>query len=97
MSGGSFNYLCYVEVDALLSGERDESLHDMVDALRAHGAEDAAAETERLLAICEGQRARVTARLERLADLWHAMEWWQSCDTTEDDWKVELEKWREEK
>ena len=94
MSGGSFNYLCFAELEDLFSGARSDDMREMVDALCAAGAEDAAAETERLMALCEGQLVRIKARHERLAGLWQAMEWWQSCDTGEADWRAALEQWR---
>ena len=94
MSGGSFNYLYAKDASDLLAGSRDEELEVMADALAHAGAQDAAQETRRLLAIVQEQRARIQARIDRLSALWQAMEWWKSNDTSAEDFQDELARWK---
>ena len=86
MSGGSYNYLgtiCGDDLAELLGKESD--LRSMADRLAGLGyAEDAARETEELLVMLRQWRTRAEVRVRRLADVWHAVEWWDSCDTSED-------------
>ncbi|WP_329521188.1 hypothetical protein [Spirillospora sp. NBC_01491] len=88
MSGGSYNYLCWVthhhpllEKLATMRGDLD----DMSTRLAELGyAPDAAAETEELLLLLRQWENRAQARVNRLADVWKAVEWWDSCDWGED-------------
>lgn len=84
MSGGSYNYLGTVsDLADLLSHESD--LRDMADRLAGLGyAEDAAQETEELLTMLRQWKVRAEVRIRRLSDVWHAVEWWDSCDYSED-------------
>ncbi len=95
MSGGSFNHLYKKEVDELFESKTD--LYGMLEALEDLGyAEDAAAETDEILSIIRLTRIRIQRRINRLKDVWHAMEWWRSGDSSEDDFKRVLAKYREE-
>lgn len=94
MSGGSYDYLCYRDSLRDLAGEVDQ-LERMRDRLIGLGyAEDAAAETEDVLAILRQTEVRVAVRAKRLHDVWHAVEWWDSCDYGEDQVKQALEDYR---
>lgn len=97
MSGGSYNYL-YVwanDFDELMS--RRGNLKEMSERLSGLPyAKDAALETERILAMIERVEVQVEARAEALADVWHAVEWWDSCDSGEDGVKKALAKYRGE-
>lgn len=94
MSGGSFNYLCHKVASDLLQGGR-EDLEHMIDALAALGyAPDAARESATVLAEVRAVEVRLDAQLQRLSGVWRAMEWWQSCDTSEQDFKRALAEYR---
>ena len=96
MSGGSFNYLCRTwELDAVLNKMGD--LQDMSNALSALGyAQDAARETEELLVILRQWEVQTAVRLDRLREVWKAMEWWRSRDWGEDQFKQTLAEYRGE-
>lgn len=83
MSGGSFNYLCYKSADELFAAEAD--LQHMADELAQIGyAPDAAAETQELLLDLRAFYNRATTRMRRLNNVWRAVEWWRSCDYSEE-------------
>lgn len=79
MSGGSFDYLCYVDVEELPN--RLGSLERMADALGEYPDGHAASvDTHELIAIIQTAMRRVEARQRRLGPLWHAVEWHRSAD-----------------
>lgn len=96
MSGGSYNYLgsiCYDDLAELLTKESD--LRDMADRLAGLGyAEDAARETEELLVMLRQWKTRAEVRVRRLATVWHAVEWWDSHDWSEDQVRKALATYR---
>lgn len=94
MSGGSYNYLCEVQdLEDLRSRRYD--LEEMASRLAGLGyAQDAARETEELLLLLRQWEVRATARIVRLADVWKAVEWWDSCDSGEDNVREALTKYR---
>jgi hypothetical protein len=98
MGGGSYNYLgsiCYDDLGELLAKESD--LREMADRLAGLGyAEDAARETEELLTMLRQWKTRAEARVRRLSDVWHAVEWWDSRDWSEDRVREALAKYRGE-
>ncbi len=96
MSGGSYNYLCFKEIDELINMQSD--LQDMSDRLAGLGyATDAARETQELIQIIRQSINRMEPIKKRLYGIWHAVEWWDSCDSGEDDLKSELKRYRGEK
>jgi len=96
MSGGSFDYLCFKEADAWVGMQCSREAQSMIDALIAAGAEDAAKETQTILAIADGARVRLEALIEHIGPVWKAMEWWKSGDSGEDSFEAALAKWRAE-
>lgn len=94
MSGGSYNYLC----DALDLSDIENKQHDLLEmSNRLAGlgyAKDAAAETYRVLVELRQFEVRIGVHLERLRDVWKAVEWWDSCDWSEDQVRAALEKYR---
>lgn len=94
MSGGSFNYLCHTwDFDALASKQGD--LEAMSRALAELGyAKDAARETEELLVMLRQWENQAIVRVERLREVWKAVEWWRSSDYSEDDVKEALAEYR---
>jgi hypothetical protein len=77
MSGGSYDYLCFSEF-----AEAPEPLRRMAERLAGLPyAAKAAADTAGIVDML-GEAAR---RAERLNDVWHAIEWWDSGDYGEDE------------
>jgi hypothetical protein len=92
MSGGSYEYLFAKDIDDLL---HNPELRNMADRLAGLGyARDAAAETEELILLLRQFQVRVEVRVKRLADVWKAVEWWDSRDSGEDAVKEALKKYR---
>jgi hypothetical protein len=83
MSGGSYNYLCSaMDLEDLLTKRHD--LDEMSTRLASLGyAQDAARETEELLLLLRQWEIRAETRLRRLTDVWKAVEWWDSNDSSE--------------
>lgn len=98
MSGGSFNYLgaiCYDDLSDLLAKESD--LEAMADRLAGLGwAEDAARETQELLVMLRQWKIRAEVRAQRLINVWHAVEWWDSHDWSEQQVRDALARYRGE-
>lgn len=92
MSGGSFNYLCHKDVGGVL-GEGREDLRGMAGALAAlgHDAKDVAERTAALLTKADEMQAEI----EALADVWQAVEWWQSCDYSREQVFIAIGRYRE--
>lgn len=95
MSGGSYNYLCFKDTSEILSNQDD--LERMVERLAELGyAEDAAREADELLLMIRQFVIRCDVRLKRLNPIFKAVEWWDSCDWSEDSVKQALDKYRGE-
>lgn len=85
MSGGSYDYLCY-NTDSL--SQRRSDLVRMTERLEGlPWAGQAAAATRRCLALVD-EAERLA---DSLSDTWHAIEWWDSCDWSEEDARREAE------
>lgn len=96
MSGGSFNYLCHKSVEDLLAGGHDDDLENMEDELRAFGhphAHRAADATKVLREEIKRTRRELEDRLEGLEKVFHAVEWWRSCDWGPDQVHRVLDSW----
>lgn len=84
MSGGSYNYVSCKETDELLSGHYNEDLEEMAKALWKLGyADDAAIETDSLIRTIQQCYDRIESCKNRLSNVWHALEWWESGDSSE--------------
>jgi hypothetical protein len=95
MSGGSYEYLFIKDSAELM--ERIDLLSRMSDRLAGLGyAEDAANETEELIVIIRQAMNRIDVRARRLRDVWRAIEWLDSFDSTEEYVKDELVAYRDE-
>ena len=78
MSGGSFEYLCFKEIEELIGNtELIESMHKRLIEL---GFDDAASETAHLLLTLRQHQNYLQAMLDRMKDVWHAVEWYDSSD-----------------
>lgn len=92
MSGGSYNYLCHKEFTGHASLA---DLSDMVDRLSGLDyADDAARESMELLMIIRQFETRAEVIADRLRGVWKSVEWWDSCDSSEDGVKTALIEYR---
>lgn len=80
MSGGSYNYLCWKDVNEL--SECLEELDLMSNRLIELGYADAGRETIELSQIIKQSQKRKEVIRERLEFVWHAIEWMDSHDST---------------
>ena len=95
MSGGAYEYLYVWAGDLEELIKRRLVLEAMSERLSGLPyAADAALETERLIAMIERCETQVRVRGEALQDVWHAVEWWDSADYSEDQVKEALAKYR---
>jgi hypothetical protein len=94
MSGGSYNYLCFAADLYDLAQKREdlEAMHDRLAALP--WARTAADETARILAALDRLDSRIRNSPE-LREVWRAIEWWDSCDTGEDQARDALRKYED--
>jgi hypothetical protein len=93
MSGGSYDYLCHKDAGEMF--EMEHQLQRMADTLAETGyAEDAAKETMGLLLEVRSCKVRLDARIQRLTQIWRAVEWWHSGDTGEEGVKLAIEEYR---
>lgn len=82
MSGGSFNYICWKEGSDLFEPHNVQELERMVDTLEVLGYEDAARETYDLIRTIKQARIRVSTMHDRLSEVFHAVEWYESGDSS---------------
>lgn len=93
MSGGSYNYLCFKDADDIQ--QASDSLNQMCDRLsRLPYAEDVAKETMWVILEMRAHRVRVQAAIDRLSGVWKAVEWWDSCDSSESELVSAIAKFR---
>jgi hypothetical protein len=93
MSGGSHNYLYCKDSDEILNHISD--IEGMRDRLTEEGYLDAAKETEEVILVINSFNVRMQARLNRLSQVWRAVEWCDSGDSDPNHIKEEVEKYRE--
>lgn len=94
MSGGSWNYLCYKDIDELMNGSSTELLQDMVDRLNSAGFKDVAQDTQRLVEYIKSARIRIETLFEALSPVFKAVEWFDSGDWGEETLNNEILKYR---
>ena len=92
MSGGSFNHLCYREVDDLINSQDD--LENMRNALIKYGYEDIAKDTQRLIEYIKSARCTIETLSNMLEPVFHAVEWYESADYRKETMIEVLEKYR---
>ncbi len=88
MSGGSYNYLCYQDLDTL----RQSNLKAMIERLRELGHEDAAQESAKIFDLFD----EIETIMDRMREVWHAVEWRDSGDYGRDQTTRIIEEWRNE-
>lgn len=97
MSGGSYDYLYGSDFEDLVSRRR-EALERMVDRLEGldeaafPGVTAAAADSRRLMLQLDSWAVHAEAQVDRLGSIWHAVEWWDSCDSGPDDVRQALQR-----
>ena len=94
MSGGSYDYGSQIfDGGDLLDKRRD--LQRLVTDMASLGyAKDAATESQELLARLNQFLVWSEVSINRLFPVWRAFEWWKSMDTSEENFKETLEKYR---
>ena len=78
MSGGSYDYLCFMEFDKII--DNLDLLDKMAERLIELGYIAAAMETYKAKNEVEAAMVRYEAHKERLENLWRAVEWYDSGD-----------------
>jgi len=92
VSGGSFNYLYYAAGDVGEIGRRLDALKEMSEWLNKYAPEShAACDTIEVLTAI----AAVEFASDRLRDVWHAIEWFESCDIGSDQMLAALREYQE--
>ena len=94
MSGGSHNYLCYAEVQELLSYSRIADMEEMEHDLIQEGYTDIARDVRRLIEYCKSAENRISVLFEALEDVFHDIEWYHSADIERERLMNTLEKYR---
>lgn len=94
LSGGSFGYLCYKDVNELMEPSSISELESMVQHLQEYGYEDIARDTQRLIEYIQSASIRIEVLSENLNDVFHAVEWYESADIGRKEMIAELEKYR---
>ncbi|MEU8829347.1 hypothetical protein [Streptomyces sp900116325] len=93
MSGGSYNYLAEHEPGDLEARRGSiEAMRDRLAGLEVDGI-PGAARAARLTRYVLIHLDLAEARAQELADVWHAIEWWDSCDIGEEDVRKALAEW----
>lgn len=94
MSGGSHNYLCYVEVQELLSSTRIADMEEVEQRLIQLGYVDVAKDVRRLIEYCKSAEIRIGVLFEQLDEVFRAVEWYDSADIGKDSLIKRLEEYR---
>lgn len=89
MSGGSFDYLYIKDAHRVVDSESD--VQQMYDWLKDHGYADAMLHTGLVLQAIQ----LLDQRIDRMRDVWQAVEWCCSSDWGEDQVKEAIDKWRD--
>lgn len=94
LSGGSFGYLCYKDVNELMEPSSISNLEIMVQHLQLYGYKDIARDTQRLIEYIRSASIRIEVLSENLNGVFHAVEWYESADIGRETMIAELEKYR---
>jgi phosphoglycolate phosphatase-like HAD superfamily hydrolase len=98
VSGGSYEYLFVKDADEILGYSAKTNLRAMADRLTEIGdADDAAGETEDIIAMIAQFERRVAVRLRRLSGVWRAVEWMDSNDSGIEEVRAALNEYRGDK
>lgn len=94
MSGGSYDYLCYIEYFQLLEPYRIRTLEDMERRFIELGYIDIAKDFRRLIEYIISANNRVEVLAENLNKLMHDIEWLDSGDIGKDTLARTVEEYR---
>lgn len=84
MSGGSFNYLCHRSAVDIFHGDDLTRMAEQLESM-GYAARAAAEATRRIVA----KQDELDAAIADIAPVWRAIEWWQSCDFSQQEaWKA---------
>ena len=92
MSGGSFNYLCWADVDELFY--KIHEMEQIEQILIEMDYTDIAQDVRRLIEYCKSSRIRISTLFEQLEDVFHDIEWERSADIGKDRLIKTLERYR---
>jgi hypothetical protein len=96
MSGGSFNYL-FIKDDAdLFNRSNLLEMENMATRLLELGFEDAAKETLNLKYTIQQSLIRTQVLKDRLGDVWKAVEWYDSGDSSLEKVELKIKQYRKE-
>lgn len=97
MSGGSFNYLCMRDAGELVAGANHEELQHMISELARLGppAQKATELSQEIQADIHTFAKQLQAKLDRIENVWRAMEWMRSNDWSKEQFWIELGKFIE--
>lgn len=84
MSGGSYDYLCYVETEDVFAHYRIQNLVAIKDRLVVLGHEDAARNVQSLIRNIRLSVSSIGEQLDLLRGVLKAVEWLDSADYGED-------------
>lgn len=94
MSGGSHNYLCYVEMPDIIG--RTNDMEDMEKTLIEKGYVDIAKDVRRLIEYCKSAEVRIGVLFGQLEKVFHDVEWYHSGDIGYETLIERLELYRKE-
>jgi hypothetical protein len=96
MSGGNFNYLYIKEDEDLFNQSNLDEMEKMASRLSELGFEDAAKETLNLKHTIQQSLIRTQVSKERLGDIWKAVEWYDSGDSSLEKVELKIKQYRKE-
>ena len=96
MSGGSYDYLCYSEFPDYMSDNRINDMEQVEKRLIEKEYSDIAEDVRRLIEYSLSAKNRLGVLFDKLSPVFHAIEWYDSGDISEDTLSEELEKYRKE-
>ena len=92
MSGGSYNYLCFAPMTDVI--KRVADMGEMEDFLLKAGYTDIAKDVRRLMEYCKSAENRISVLFERLEEVFHDIEWYESGDIGKESLIKTLEEYR---
>lgn len=93
MSGGSYNYLYCKDIDDIISMETELTwMQDRLDGI--YYAYDVAEEMEKFRGYIKTFKLEMQKEIDRMRNIWRAIEMWDSYDSSEDEFKKALEEHR---
>lgn len=90
MSGGSYNYLCQADHSDI--GNKTEDLQEMIERLKELGFYDIARESQLVLEHVK----KTDPMIDKLSEIWKAVEWMDSGDGDLQSVNEEIAKFRSE-